>query len=257
MMNDPAAALPTPLGQVYHCEVKAYDIDARKEMTLPALVRHLQEAAMANVIRLKLSVWDLEPEQLSWVLLRKEIHLVKRPLLGEPLTVLTYPAGFDRLFTFRDFRIYNGAGELVATAATTWMLMHLETRRPTRYPAWITDKLAPQMPPPEVCLPRAASALPEPPDPDEWFPVRVGWHDLDFNFHLNNTYYLRWMLDGLPEDVFRQQSLRRLVIHYLREGNLGDQLEIGVVSGENGQFHHQLRQVATGLVLARMSTTWS
>ncbi|MCB0637750.1 MAG: hypothetical protein KDC54_14065 [Lewinella sp.] len=255
-MDNPAAALPTPLGQVYHCEVKAYDIDARKEMTIPALVRHLQEAAMDNVVRLRLSVWDLEPEQLSWVLLRKEIQLSHRPTLGEQLTILTYPAGFDRLFTFRDFRIYDASGQLVATAATTWMLMHLQTRRPVRYPEWITNKLAPQMPPAEACLPRPASELPPIEHPTDIFRIRVGWHDLDFNDHLNNTYYLRWMLDGLPHEVFRMRRLQQLCIHYLQEGSLDDELAIAVEEKAPGHYLHQLSQVATGKALARMETVW-
>lgn len=247
---------PTPLAEVYHRAVKAYDIDARKQMTVPALVRHLQEAAMENVLRLGLSVWDLEPEQLSWVLVRKDLRLERLPGLGEDLTVLTYPSGFDRLFTFRDFRVFDADGRPVATAATTWMLMHLGTRRPVRYPAWIAERITPHLPEPAACLPRAAAQLADGHGPARGRTLQVGWHDLDFNLHLNNTYYLRWMLDALPTEVLRQNHLRELGIHYLREANLEEELRAEARAGDDGRFTHQLIKTEDGTVLAKMTSLW-
>ena len=59
--------------------IRTYEIDNRKQATVPALVKLMHEAAMQNVIDLKLSVWDLEPHQISWVLMRKNliIHQIR------------------------------------------------------------------------------------------------------------------------------------------------------------------------------------
>ena len=59
--------------------IRTYDIDSRKQATLPALIRLMQEAAMEQVIQLGISVWDLEAHNISWVLMRKHLKLVRMP----------------------------------------------------------------------------------------------------------------------------------------------------------------------------------
>ncbi|HMQ90547.1 MAG TPA: thioesterase [Flavilitoribacter sp.] len=93
----------SPIGFREQYKVRTYEIDSRKEMNVPALVRLMQEAAMQNVIELKLPVWDLSPKGVSWILNRV-------PVLGEDITVYTYPSGLERLFTFRDFCVTDSAG---------------------------------------------------------------------------------------------------------------------------------------------------
>lgn len=51
--------------------VRAYEIDAQQRMTVPALSRLMQEAALQNVIQIGMSYWDLEPHHISWVLTRQ------------------------------------------------------------------------------------------------------------------------------------------------------------------------------------------
>ena len=127
--------MTTPLAHEEWYTVRTYDVDRYKQMTAPSLLRSMNEAAMQNVLRLKLSVWDLEPEQLSWVLLRVDLQIQQMPTVSQRIRILTYPSGFERAFTYRDFRVYDEEGQLLAQATTTWVLMHLETRRPMRIPA--------------------------------------------------------------------------------------------------------------------------
>ncbi len=117
--------------------VGAFDIDAYKRMTAPALLRVLNEVAMQHVLALKLSVWDLEPHKIAWVLLRLEIRIHRLPELGEQLSIHTQPSGFERVFTYRDYRVTDAEGKLIVEAATTWVLFNIENRRPTRIPSWI------------------------------------------------------------------------------------------------------------------------
>jgi len=120
----------------------------RKQATIPALVKLMHEAAMQNVIDLKLSVWDLEPHQISWVLMRKNLVIHHVPKLGEQIKVVTHCAGFEKYFTYRDYKIYNQADELLAAAASTWLLMDTIKRRMTRIPDFIQ---ALECPPETAC----------------------------------------------------------------------------------------------------------
>ncbi len=235
--------------------VKTYDIDAAKRITIPALVRMMQEAAMENVLRLGVSVWDLEPEALSWVLMRKQLHIDRLPLLGEDLTIETYPAGFDGPFTFRDYHIFDSEGQPVAHAGTRWLLMNLESRRPARVPVHIRENV--EVPDPGTCLPRPDRSTLTPPGPaatETYF--RVHYHDLDFNQHLNNTIYIRWLLDALPAALPAGGGLTGMDITYHHEARLGDRIISRCEKVATGHYLHQLLRETDETELARGLTRW-
>jgi medium-chain acyl-[acyl-carrier-protein] hydrolase len=237
----------TPLQHREFFIVRTYEIDNRKRATIPALVRLMHEAAMQNVIDLKLSVWDLEPQQISWVLMRKELHFQRLPGLGERIQVLTYPAGFERLFTYRDYRVFDEAGEQIAWSSSTWLLMNTENRRMTGLPPGILE-YEPQMPDPGRCLPRPSSGkLPVMKTPEHQQHYQVNWFDLDFNNHLNNTLYLKWMLEALPDPLLRNGKVRKLTIHYRAESHWKDRVHAQTQQlGENRFLHRLVREEENG-----------
>ena len=88
-------------------QVRAYDINQHKTISIPAFVKLMQEAAMQHVLKLKLSVWDLEPQNLAWVLMRKHIQIDRYPILGEEISIKTHPSGFEKILTHRDYRVFD------------------------------------------------------------------------------------------------------------------------------------------------------
>lgn len=246
--------MPVPkIGYQEDYTVRAYDIDAHKRMTAPALLRILNEAAMQHVLKLKLSVLDLEPHQIGWVLLRLEINITRLPVLGERIQIRTTPSGFERAFTYRDYYVLDETGEVIARGSTTWILMNMETRRPTRIPAWIIERM-PEMPLPENCLTPPPSTLVEMDSVDFQQNHRVGWYDLDFNWHLSNTHYLGLLLDSVPSDFLRDHFPSRLLIHYKLEAQLEDKLVSETQGIEPGRYRHRL--LRDGSVLAEGESVW-
>ena len=245
-----------PIPTIGHQEdyvVRAYDIDAHKRMTAPALLRLLNEAAMQHVLKLKLSVLDLEPHQIGWVLLRLEVRIDRLPDLGEEIQIRTTPSGFERAFTYRDYYVLDQRGEVLATASSTWILMNTETRRPARIPDWIIERM-PFFPEPENCLPRPTSQLTTWSEAEHEQSHRVGWYELDFNWHLSNTHYLRLLLDSIPSSFLRDHFPSLIRIHYKQEAQLDD-----VVRSESGRvdssgFRHRLLRDNT--ILAEGESVW-
>lgn len=226
--------------QKSHFRVAAYDVDQTKKMTMPGIITQLQEVALESTRKLAVSVFDLEPHHLGWVLLGQRVEVDYRPELAERCTVITAPTGFERVFTFRDFHLLNEVGEVIAHATTTWMLMNTQTRRMARLPDWI-KKLDEHSPPITAQLPRADYKLIEP-EGDDWTKnFTVGFHDLDFNGHLTNAIYVRWMLEALPYDILMNKHLKRIEVQYGKEARYGDQIMAAVKKTDrDGCFHHGL-----------------
>ena len=232
--------MKTPtLGIRHDVRIGTNDIDRAKCATLPALVRHQNEAAMQNVLRLQLSVWDLEPEGISWVLLKQKFTIHRLPALGETLSVLTYPAGFQRAFTYRDYRIFAADGAELLTCASQWLLLDLRTREMTTIPDHILVRAA-ELPPEADCLPRRFGRMPR---QTAWNTVhqnQVRYFDLDWNDHLNNATYLRWLLEALPPEILSQRSPAELEVHYRQEARLNDVLSAQIGVQPDGTFHLRL-----------------
>jgi acyl-ACP thioesterase len=231
-------------------KIFAFTTDCHKKISAPALIRLLQETAMGHVRKLQLSVYDLQPLHLTWVLLRMRVDFFKRPELGEIVHVLTYPCGIDRFLTFRDYFMYDEQGELVATAATTWLLMDTRTRRMARIPDVVAQKIPSAAPEGRTPLPHAADKLPPLGNPQAALDFRVNWHDLDFNAHLNNVTYIEWMLESLPDEILENAEVKQIEVIFNLEAQWKEVVRSEVQPTEDGSFLHQLIRVSNGKILA-------
>lgn len=220
--------------------VAAYDVDQYKRMTTEGLITQLQEVALASTRQLKVSVFDLEPLHLGWVLLGQRLEISSFPELTDRCTVITAPTGFQRVFTYRDFHLLNEADEVVASATTTWMLMDTQSRKMARFPDWI-KALDEHTPPASARMKKADYKLQPPSEADFEQAFRVGYHDLDYNGHLTNPVYVRWMLEALPFEMLANGQLVQLEIQYAKEARYGDELSaVAKKTSRDGVFHHGL-----------------
>lgn len=245
-----------PLPQLESYTIRTFDIDCNKQLSIPALVRLMQEAAMQQVLELKISVWDLEAYQLAWVLIRKRIEIQRLPLLGEKISIHSYPTGADRVFTFRDFRVYDEAGNLIATACTTWLLMNTQTRQMARIPAELLARFSGYFPSAAECLPHALDQLPEMQNPLNDRSYQVGWYDLDFINHLNNVHFAKWMIEGLPPETLGLQQIKRMDLLFLAEGNLNDEIDSEYEQLDEFTYLHRLVRYGDKKVLATGRSIW-
>ncbi len=236
--------------------IRSYEIDPQKRIAPAALVRLMQEASMQHVLKLKLSVWDLEPQGISWVLMRQQVRIHRLPLLGETIEVLTHPSGFERVFTHRDYRVFDGNGAEIAHASTTWLLMQTAARRMARIPP---EMLAYNdlLPPASSCLPRAQSQLPAFEEANFTKKFSVNWFDLDFNFHLTNSKYVEWMLASADEIMLRHGHLKEIIVFYNAEAVLNDEVESQTCLLDAHTRRHRLVRLADGKELATGQSLWN
>lgn len=239
-----------------HYTVRTSEIDQHKKLTAPALFQLMHETAMQHVLQLKLSVWDLETANLAWVLMRQQANIHQMPILGDKLRIFTYPSGFEKLFTYRDYYVYNEHNECLASSTTTWMLMDTASRKPARIPPSIVSILT-QQTPNIPHLDRCPGKLPEMPTTKKDSGRMVHWYDLDFNGHLNNVIYARWMLEGLPEAVLNHRAITGFQIHYKAEAHLNDTLICQTETLSENRFLHRLVRGSDQRETAIALSEWS
>ncbi len=249
IMNNPQ---PTDLIHWEYSTIRGYDVDPSKTISIPGLIRLMHEAAVQQVLKLKLSALELEPRGLGWVLYRQNLKVFRRPPIGASVKVKTYPSGKEKAFTFRDYQVYDQSDRLIAQASSCWLLMDVEARKIAPYPEDIEMLLAPSNK--LEHLPRPKSIRNEITSFDNELTQKVYFHHLDFNRHLNNTFFFTWMLDALDHSFLYSHDLKEWLVQIKGECFLGDQIQCRVISEESGVWLHAF--LREGQVVAQGRSFW-
>lgn len=236
--------------------VRSYETDPHGRLEVPILCKLLQEAATIHAAELGVSVESLIDGGCAWVLSRMHLVMERWPVADDQVVIETWPEALNRLTTERRFEIRDGDGRLFGSAMTLWLVLDLERRRPIRVPSRIVDALARHKVGDQPARPEKLEA----PDPAEFeteFTVRRS--DLDLADHVNNTSYVEWLVEAVPDAVWANHALAELDVSYLSECHRGASIssEISTASRDAGvEVVHQLIRKEDGETVSRARTSW-
>ena len=221
-------------------------------MKLPVLLDILQDMADKDAGRMGMTVSDLLPLGVSWVLRQYSLSLARYPESARTLTVKTWHEPHRNLYSNRAFSVWDEEGP-VAEAWTSWILIDMKKMRPLRLDRYATELYIKESRPVEGDL------LTFPPL-QEWarevfFSVRR-W-DLDRNAHVNNAVYFSWAVEGLPDSFVDSSTLRRVDCEFLRPTERNGDITVRSAPG-NGEERTYISSIcgADGEEKARFLTYW-
>ena len=234
--------------------IRNYEADSNGNLWLPSLANYLQDAADRHAIALGAGVPQLLERVLSWVLYRMRIDIHQWPRIPEEVTVTTNPSGEERVYVYRDYRIYDQAHQLLASASSTWLVFDLRKRKMTT-------------PSPELKiifeqfhhlphLPRANQKYP--PLPTHWqyqTEVTARQNEIDQNEHVNNSVYFQWLLEPLPTAFLKERRCSMLDITFKAESVRGEIILSLFEPLSNSTLLHRLEN-AQGQEIVTAITYW-
>jgi medium-chain acyl-[acyl-carrier-protein] hydrolase len=236
--------------------VRSFEADPLGRLQVPILCRLLQEAATAHAAELGVAVDALVDSGVAWVLNRLDLHVQRWPRSDDEIVIETWPSAMNRLLTERRFRIVDSSGQESGRASTLWLVLDLERRRPVRLPAHVVENL------------QKLGLAPDPNRPDELAPpdtitselgFSVRRSDVDLAGHANNTSFVEWVVEAVPDQVWSACNLSDLSIQFLAECRRGQTvLSRSQLLGddETPEVRHQLIREEDGVEVARALTTW-
>jgi acyl-ACP thioesterase len=201
-------------------------IDRSDKLTLDAVFRFFQEAAICHAENLGVGRQDMARTGQVWILSRMSVLVKRRPEYCETITVRSWPRGGERLFAMRNFDIRDKDDIAVVSARSAWLIVDLEKRRPLR-PQAVMDNL-PQNEGLESLAPEdnGTAALEERKDLQKTAERKALYTDIDYNGHVNNVRYIEWIEDTLDPQLLEKAEKIRMDINYLNEVMAGETAEI-------------------------------
>lgn len=203
-------------------EVYYYEVNFYQELTPLAFLNYLEETAIAHSEAVGYGVNRLKEEGYGWILSRWQIEFDQYPQLGEKIKIHTWPSHIQRFYADREFLVLNSQDKVIARASSLWVFLNLQKRRPTRIPQEISESY-PIFPEKVINepFPEFKFAQSEQTEQAEFIVRRS---DIDTNAHVNNAKYIEWVLETIPEEVYRTYRMVSLEVAYKKESNYGQMI---------------------------------
>lgn len=224
-------------------EVRYCEINRHREATPLTILKYLEETAISHSCSVGYSVDRLLEDGFGWVLSRWWLVIDKYPLLNDHIIVQTWPSSFERFYANREFVIRDNHGDIIGKACSLWIFLNLLKRRPSR----ISEQFA------GAYGITPARVFEEPfkdlesiqtSDFEKSFSVRKS--DIDTNNHVNNTSYVEWMLETVPDEVYNDFVLRSLEVIYKKELSYGAVVNSNCMKiNESSSFHTYMHKIST------------
>ena len=201
--------------------ISAIHVDCHGRCKPSVLLYFAQEAATGHCDRLQLSWETMAKQRLFWAVIRTRVQVNRLPVLGQRITVKTWPMPTTRTAYPRAVSILDEAGEEMVRIISLWVLMDTQTRAMV-LPGKSGVEVSGQLLGCELAAP--GSILPK---PTQNFRIRqVEYNELDRNGHMNNTRYLDWVDDLLPCAFHKDHPVREFTVCYLSEAREGQQIRL-------------------------------
>lgn len=230
--------------------IRAAEIDQNGNATLGALASLMQEVAGNHASILNFDITDLQENDLTWVLHRMDMEILRYPKWREKIRIETWPNAGDALRAYRDYLITDANGEVLLRCLSYWMIINMKSRRPSRIPREILELRIGNK---DHVLP-VKSERPSPADStDKEIGFRVRRSDLDMNDHVNNARYLEWCLEALEPST--AENIRQADILFMKESRSGEEITSRVTHLSDKRYQHRLiNQDGRLIALAETST---
>jgi len=215
--------------QTYTVDDLATDCFGRLKSSM--LLYYLQEAAGDHFSQLEDKADPIAQKHLFWAVTRHRLLINRLPLLGETITVETWPMPTTRVAYPRAVFFYDENGQELARAVSLWVLMDTRSRAmvlPGKSGVVVDGTIRGNEPEvPKSLIPR---------DLPNMQTVRVTYSLLDINGHMNNTRYLDWVSDLLPAQFHAEHNPVEITLCYLSEAREGQEICLHYSLSETGEL---------------------
>ncbi|HMI08662.1 MAG TPA: acyl-ACP thioesterase domain-containing protein [Flavobacterium sp.] len=192
----------------------------------------LQLTAAEHSIVGGLSFNDMQAFDQAWVLSRIRVEIDSLPKWQDKVVVKTWIESLQGSNSVRNIEMYLD-GKKIVGATTFWAVFNTKLRKSEPlalaydhfelFPDWH----ATSVPFSRINVFRDAETVAE---------RKVVLSDLDIVNHVNNVKYLEWCLDVMDPKPVLQKQVQNLEMNFLRELNLGDEVQMNVSDGEKPGF---------------------
>ena len=236
-------------------ELRYFEVNKLGIASPTTILTLLEETAAEHCYSIDHSLFQLEKENIGWVLVSGIMEMERYPNYKEKITIRTWLSEYTNIRGVRENIIYDEENNVIGRAKGIWVFFDIERRRPAKIFDEIKEKWS-------FCSEESISynvsekiLVIDKPDCELEF--KVNRHDTDMNKHVNNIQYLQWVLESVPEDIINNYYLHSIDGRFIAEANYGQTiLSLTKNDIENESFIHTIKTEGDDKVCATAKTIW-
>lgn len=228
--------------------------DAGSRLSIQSVFVLFQDAAAEHAELLGIGGTAMAEKGLFWLTVRTKVRFYERPYMMEQMMLKTWLGAFapGDLRTYRYYTL-RCDGRLIAEGRTEWTILRTADQSMAR----IRDVGFPDITVLEdiVCPEPFSRFRFEHSPEDEIFSCRVRSTDVDMGRHMNNTAYIRMLLDTFTMEELESIEPKELEICYKQACYGGEELTVCRRATDNGWEFAVLREDGKPATLARLTAS--
>ncbi|MDR2824408.1 MAG: acyl-[acyl-carrier-protein] thioesterase [Prevotellaceae bacterium] len=206
---------------IYNFKIDSYLTDFQGKATLSFIINLLLQVATKHAEERGFGYNYVRSMNRAWVLSRLVIEMYEYPKMDSEISITTWVASVNKLFTERHFSFQNTENQTIGYAKSIWASINVETRRPENVMEMygLVDFVTESENPIENIhkIPQLKGE-----QPVGKFTVR--YSDIDINNHLNSVKYIEHFVDMFDVQRFINSEICRMEIHFAAEAKFGQRL---------------------------------
>ena len=236
-------------------ELRYFEMNNFGEASPTTILALLEETAADHCYSIDYSLYDLQKQNIGWVLLSGIIKMERYPIYKEKIFIRTWLSTYSAVRGFSENLIFDENRNIIGTARGLWLFFDTKRRRPIQIlngilEKWSFDKtLSAEHDITKKIEPIESSANAR--------IFKVSRYDVDSYDHVNNIKYLYWLMESMPEDVVNNFYMHSIDGRFLAEAQYGDTLiSFTEKDEESNSFIHTIKTQSNNKVCATAKTVW-
>lgn len=197
------------------------DVGRKNKISNKAIIKMLEDVGGIESEKAGYGLNEIEENHLSWVLLAWKVKVLRRPIYNEEVIARTWARDGNKVFTYRDYEIYDSNGKLCVIATSKWTLVDIRTLKLVGISEEVRSKYTFFN---KSVFEEEIEKLKEPKSVIKENDYKILRSQIDVNRHVHNLYYLDIAYEILPEDIYYGEEKDNIEITYKKQIKLNDDI---------------------------------
>ncbi|MBQ7413571.1 MAG: hypothetical protein IJV07_04805 [Alphaproteobacteria bacterium] len=240
--------------------IAGYECDADNRLKISALFNHLQETSENFANAGQFGYETLNTSGKTWMIRNYDLQIDQLPVIRDKVRMDVEIEKLNRFrSTFRNRLLSKDGLKCLVDSVCQFVLLDKITHKPLHI-----KKTVPQVPAEEKLGPDGRIVFDDMPDFEAGVKVSenrrtVAYEHIDFNQHMNNSYYSVFALEGVASAIRQAYDVRRIRVSYNMPAEQGDEIIVQsqtLTRPSVVETRHRLVSVNYQTEFARLQFLW-
>ena len=214
----------------------------------------LEETAAEHCNNIGYDLYNLENQNIGWVLISGIIDMTRYPKYKENITIRTWLSKYSLVKGYRENIIFDGEGNEIGKAKGIWVFYDIQKRKPVPIFDDIKSGWGFKQ---ETSIELDLELIKQTDDGSFTTEFDVFRSDVDSNKHVNNIRYFHFLLETLPEEILDKYFLKTINAKFFSEAKLGEKIKVYINDnmGTN-KYLHTMKSCSNDNILVKGYSQW-